>query len=289
VRCIAKVADAYKLDRKTKREFRPHGAIAYDERILRFKPGDKVSIRLIEEREVIPFLIGETGRALFVFRKGEVDLFFRQGAFFLSIICDVPEPEQIDALEALGVDLGIVNLATDSDGNIYSGAAVEKKRRIYSHRRRNLQRKKTRSAHRKLRSLKGRQARYQRDVNHCISKQIVVNAQRTGRAIGLEDLQGIRERVTARKRQRARLHNWGFGQLRSFITYKARLAGVRVVLVDPRNTSRTCPACGHCEKANRPSQSVFSCVNCRFSAPADVVAAGNISARAAVNRPLVTA
>jgi len=30
VRCVAKVADAYKLDRKVKREFRPLGAITYD-------------------------------------------------------------------------------------------------------------------------------------------------------------------------------------------------------------------------------------------------------------------
>src|SRR5918911_2173816 len=36
VRCIAKVADAYKLDRKTQRTFQPHGAVPYDDRILSF-------------------------------------------------------------------------------------------------------------------------------------------------------------------------------------------------------------------------------------------------------------
>ncbi|MER3403653.1 MAG: hypothetical protein C4337_10335, partial [Armatimonadota bacterium] len=52
------------------------------------------------------------------------------------------------------------------------------------------------------------------------------------------------------KAQRRVQHSWGFHQLGSFIEYKARLAGVLVVLVDPRNTSRTCPACGHVSKAN---------------------------------------
>ena len=41
VRGIAKVVDAYKLDKKTKREFRPTGAIAYDSRIISYKPAKK--------------------------------------------------------------------------------------------------------------------------------------------------------------------------------------------------------------------------------------------------------
>jgi hypothetical protein len=36
VRCIAKVAAAYKLDRKTQRTFAPLGAVAYDDRILSY-------------------------------------------------------------------------------------------------------------------------------------------------------------------------------------------------------------------------------------------------------------
>ncbi|NCC37325.1 MAG: transposase, partial [Chloroflexia bacterium] len=58
-------------------------------------------------------------------------------------------------------------------------------------------------------------------------------------------------------------------------------AGVPVVAVDPRNTSRTCAVCGHCEKANRRSQAEFCCVVCGHTAPADVNAAINISNRAA--------
>jgi putative transposase len=81
--------------------------------------------------------------------------------------------------------------------------------------------------------------------------------------------------------------SWAFFQLRTFVAYKARAAGVRVVYVDPRNTSRTCSACGYCDKRNRPDQAHFRCLQCSYTATADYNAALNIAARAAVNRPIV--
>ena len=287
VRCVSKVADAYKLDRKARREFRPHGSIAYDDRILSFKAGDNVSLWALGGRQVMPFACGDYQRRFLLNRKGEVDLVYHGGNFYLNVVCDVDEPPVGEVTDFVGVDLGIVNIASDSDGNVYSGAKVELNRRIFAHRRRNLQRNGSRAARRKLCQIKGKQAGFQRDTNHCISKAIVASAQRTSRGIALEDLGGIRERVTARRRQRARLANWGFHQLRSFVEYKARLAGIRVVYVDPRNTSRTCPDCGCIDKANRPNQATFLCVSCGFSGPADTVAAGVIRGRAAVMRPMV--
>jgi transposase len=75
---------------------------------------------------------------------------------------------------------------------------------------------------------------------------------------------------------------------RAFLEYKAKLAGVLVVAVDPRNTSRTCPQCGFVSKSNRKSPSVFSCDACGFSGHADHFAAINIGRRASVNRPDVS-
>jgi transposase len=72
------------------------------------------------------------------------------------------------------------------------------------------------------------------------------------------------------------LHRWSFFQLRAFIAYKAALAGVRVVYVNPAYTSQTCSACGHCERANRKTQAQFLCTSCGFSAHAEVNAAVNI-------------
>ena len=51
-----------------------------------------------------------------------------------------------------------------------------------------------------------------------------------------------------------------------------------VVAIDPRNTSRTCPCCGHVSAENRKTQAVFRCVRCGYDADADVNAARNILA-----------
>ncbi len=157
----------------------------------------------------------------------------------------------------------------------------------YSRLHRKLQQKGTKSAKRLLRKRSGRERRFSRDINPCLSKALVSTAKGTSRGLALEDLQGIRERAkaTVRQRQRRVLHNWAFFQLRAFIAYKAALAGVPVVSVNPAYTSQTCSRCGHCERANRKSQAKFLCVSCGFSAHADLNAARHIASRAAVIPP----
>jgi IS605 OrfB family transposase len=282
IRCIAKVADAYKLDRNVQRTFRPHGAIAFDDRNLSwYTDKQAVSIWTIEGRQHIPYSLGEHQRKLLPYRRGESDLVYHKGAFYLLAVCDVPEPDEQQMDGVLGVDLGIVNLATDSDGESHLGEQVDRKRQWYARRRAALQAVGTQSAKRRLRQLSGRQRRFQKDVHHGISKRLVAKAKRTKRAIAVEELTHIRQRTRASGPvQRARHSNWAFAQLRQFVSYKAKRAGVPVVAVDPRNTSRTCSVCGHCEKANRRSQAEFSCVVCRHQAPADVNAAINIRNRA---------
>jgi len=280
VRCISRVADAYKLDHKTRRSFRPYSAIAYDDRILTWRVTKSfVSIWTVAGRQHIPFVCGERQRELLRTRQGESDLVLRQGKWYLYATCNVEEPELIQPEDVLGIDLGIVNLAADSDGEVFSGEATEKNRRIYEHRRRSLQRKGTKAAKRKLRQLSGKQANFQKTTNHTISKRIAQKAQVTKRAIAVENLVGIRSRTTVRRSQRARHANWSFYQLKQQIAYKAKIAGVPLLEVDPRNTSRTCPVCGCIDKANRRIQAIFSCVSCGFSGPADTVAAKNISWR----------
>ncbi|MHC1732955.1 MAG: RNA-guided endonuclease InsQ/TnpB family protein [Bacteroidales bacterium] len=288
IRAIAKVADAYKLDRKTKRTFKTTGSTAYDDRILSWRLQDQtVSIWTANGRLRIPFVCGERQLALLQTRQGESDLGLYKGMFFLSATCEVDEPKSVDVEGVLGIDLGVTNIAVDSDGQVHSASHINNVRHRYRRLRAKLQAKGTRSAKRKLKRLSGKERRFAKDVNHRISKKLVAKAKDTNRAIALEDLGGIRSRVTVRRAQRATLHSWAFFQLRSFVTYKAKRGGVPVFLVDPRNTSRTCPACGHVEKANRPCQSKFSCVVCGFAGLADHIAAVNIGRRAAVNPPIV--
>jgi putative transposase len=284
VRCIGKVCDAYKLDRKAKRTFWADGALPFDDRILTWKAA-AVSIWTVAGRLKIPFKAGPRQAELLKFRQGESDLILHGGVFYLAATCNVDEPEPFDIEGFLGVDLGITEIAVTSDGKKHSGAAVKGVRHRHRRLRTKLQKKQTRAAKRKLKQLSGRESRFATHTNHVISKQIVENARRTKHAIVLEDLKDIRLRIRARRSQRAVLHSWAFSQLGTFLTYKAQLAGVPVIFVDPRNSSRECSQCGHIDKANRPSQSVFSCRQCHFSANADFNAARILSGRGARKPP----
>jgi putative transposase len=279
VRCISKVADAYKLDHHTQRTFRGLGAVTYDDRILSFS-ASAVSIWTLDGRIKIPFVCGNRQTKLLATRKGESDLTFTRDSWFLMASCATAEPAIEEPWNFLGVDLGVANIASDSDGRLYSGSEVKSVRHRQRRLRKKLQRKVTTSANRRLKKLAGKEARFARHTNHVISKQIVATAEGTGRGIKLEQLSGIRDRITVRHGQRVVLHSWAFLQLKNFVLYKAALAGVLVVQVDPRNSSRECSQCGHIDKANRPSQSKFSCQRCGHTAHADLNAACVIAGRA---------
>ena len=286
VRCIAKVADAYKLDKKTQRVFRSLGAQPYDDRLFRLVSDEQVSIWTLHGRIKVSYVCGDHQRRLLEHRKGEVDLMFVRGHWYIAAVCDFDDPDLLAPQGVLGVDLGIVNIATDSTGEQFSGKDVEANREWYAKRRATLQKKGTRAARRRLKKMSGKQRRFQKWVNHNVSCRIVSKAERSRCAIGLEDLKHIRQRAKANKEQRKRLHNWGFAELRSFIEYKARKSGVPVVVIDPRNTSRQCAVCGHIDKKNRSSQSVFRCTACGHESNADCNAAANICSRAAVTKPM---
>jgi IS605 OrfB family transposase len=296
IRAIAKVAEAYKRDKQIQPTFRTHGAMAYDERICNFPTLDRVSLLTLDGRALIPFRFGVYAEGMLQRRRGQCDLLYRahSDTFFLAVTVDAPEPRPDEARDYVGVDLGVITLAATSDGEFLNGstgpkhAHVNEVRARYSRFRQKLQKKGTKSAKRLLRKRSGRERRFVRDVNHCISKAIVQTAQGTARGVALEDLTGIRERHNAQrtvgKRHRRVLHNWAFNQLRAFIAYKAALAGVQVVLVNPAFTSQTCSRCGHRELANRRSQAQFLCVRCGYACHADLNAAENIR-RAAVIPP----
>lgn len=275
---VRKVAYAYsdKRRRSTLAAFRPLGAVP----VCRHAYKRDGTVRLYGHR--VPF-VARPG--VILSSKHEAKLVYRDGRLYLYQVIDIPEPPPFDPKGWLGCDLGIVNILTDSDGARYSGATLNGLRRRHAKLRGRLQAKGTKSAKRLLKRRRQKEQRFARDVNHCISKKVVTKAHDTRRGIALEELGGIRERIKVRRAQRRQHHSWAFFQLRAFVEYKARLAGVPVLAVDPRNTSRECPACGHIAKANRPSQAVFRCVSCGNAGHADAIAAGIIARRALGNAP----
>lgn len=255
---IKKVSDAY-------RTLHANLAQPYDDRCLSWQHQERtVSIWTTGGRlKGVAFTGSAPHLALLAgHRRGKSDLAYREGMWFLHTTVEVADVPITRPDGFLGIDLGIVNIATTSTGIRHSGKHLNAARR----------------RHRELRRRR-KESRFAANVNHTIAKQIVTEAERTGRGIALEALGGIRERVRLRKPQRVTLHTWSFHQLGSFISYKAARSGVAVIHVDPAHTSQQCSRCGHVDRRNRPDQATFRCTSCGFAEHADVNAARNIASR----------
>ena len=68
----------------------------------------------------------------------------------------------------------------------------------------------------------------------------------------------------------------GWFEFRRQLAYKLDWNGGQLIALPPKNTSRTCPACGHVSADNRQTQARFECVECGYENNADVVGAINI-------------
>nr|WP_241990100.1 MULTISPECIES: transposase [unclassified Streptomyces] len=260
--------------------FRPGAAQPYDDRCLSWQyDAATVSVWTVAGRlRGVRFACSPDAlKMLREHRRGESDLIERDGVFYLVAVCDIPEPEVYEPDGFVGVDLGIVNIATTSTGYRAAGRGLKRHRKRQLDLRRTLQAKGTKSAKCLLKKRSRKEARHTANVNHIISKKIVTTAERTGSGIALEELTGIRSRVRLRKDQRSSLHSWSFHQLASFVEYKARRAGVPLVYVDPAHTSRQCSECGHIDRKNRVGQATFACRACGFLADADDNASHNLA------------
>lgn len=284
---VRKVVDSYKKDRKKQRAFKKHGAIIYDQRVMSFKKMNSVSLWTLNGRKLIPIVFGEYQAIRWHQRKGQADLVYRGGKFYLLVSVETEEMPPVDPGGYIGVDLGVKQIASDSTGESFTGDGVEKCRQRFTKLRAALQKCGSKSAKRHLKKISKKEANYRKDVNHCISKKLVEKAKRTKCGIALEELTHIRKRIRARKSQRAKLHGWSFFQLRAFIEYKSRLVGVQVETVNPAYTSQRCSACGHIAKSNRKSQAEFVCKSCGYVDNADHNASQNISFLAVVIRQIV--
>jgi predicted transposase len=170
VRVISKVVEAYKWDKRIKPAFREIGAIQYDQRNLSWKGLDRVSMITLKGRIRLRTRVGEYQKARADRIRGQADLLYKNGAFYLFAVVDAPEQSEFDPVGTLGVELGIENIATDSDGQeVFSGEKVEQTRKRYNKLRAGLQRAGTPSAKRHLKKMSGREKRFKRDVNHLTS------------------------------------------------------------------------------------------------------------------------
>jgi len=257
IRQIAKVADAYKLDKKTKRTFRPLGSIAYDSRIMTYKPDNIISMWCIGGRQKIKFVCHNPDYLPYI--KGEADLVYKKGKFYLFQTVDVPEQDIEDIEYFIGVDFGLTDIISTSDNTKHSSDWINQYREKRQKVRSSIQRKGTRSSKKLLKRLSGKERTTATILNHTISKSLVQSAKEQGKGIAIEDLTNIRFTSKRRnKKFRTKLGRWNFGQLRSFLEYKSLLNGVKLVVVEPAYTSQTCSCCKHIGKR---TNKVFKCTN----------------------------
>lgn len=299
---VGAVAQAYRA-RKPRRgqavsriTFRQRASVHFDQRTYSLK-GETVSLYTLAGRIRVPFRLGEFQRGYLASGVAkEAELVRRNNRWYFHLVLDVPPPAPVaPTATVLGVDLGENVLAATSTGKLFGGGPLRDRRDRHLARRRRLQSHGSRSATRRLRQASGREQRHVRHVNHVVSKAIVAEALAAGAdTIALEDLTHLRQRIRSRKRVRSRLHRWAWRQLQTFVEYKARAAGLRVVYLHPAYTSQVCSACGCLGSRQKHT---FSCSSCGSRLHSDRNAAVNLSrlagsadpATGAVNRPQATA
>lgn len=201
----------------------------------------------------------------------------RQGDYYINFVVEIGTPPTGKTPKIIGIDLGRRDIATTSTGKAWNGSKLQTTRAKFSRVRASLQSKRTIGARRLLKRLSGKEARFQKNINHTISRHLVNEAKQSRSAIAFEDLTGIRDSAKVKGfEQRRAHHSWAFYQLRLFTNYKAAIAGVPIILVNPRYTSKTCHSCMHI--GNRQAKS-FKCVNvkCGWAGDADHNAANVIS------------
>ncbi|MGY2795357.1 putative transposase [Thermostichus sp. MS-CIW-36] len=263
-----RVASARKVAQQKNRPVKAFkgGFATYDARIFSFREKDwTVSLTTVEGRERFELAIGHYQREQLAGSnpKSATLVKRKDGSYSIQICVEAKLPEQQNTAQVVGVDLGRTDIAHTSEGDNWNGQQLNRVRDHYSRLRAVLQRKAskgTRSSRRRCRELlqrlSGKERRFQSRqrcvaktwVNHRISKAIVSRAKATNSAIALEDLTGIRERINQQPRSKAerrRANSWAFYQLRQFLEYKARVAGVSLILVPPAYTSQTCHKCLH--------------------------------------------
>ncbi|RIH76856.1 transposase, IS605 OrfB family [Calidithermus terrae] len=249
-------------------------------------PALRLSTRVKGDYIWLPLCVPARWRDKLQHVKGDARLFRRGDDWFVMLPLRVPHTPTVrdgdGHLTVTGVDLGIVRLAAAKHPKgvlVLNGKPIRQRRERFASLRKRLQRHRRTD---RVKAQRGKERRWMTDLNHKVSRGLVDLAARyPNPVLAFERLDGIRDRVRGSKRFNRMMGSWAFRQLVDFVAYKAERAGVRVVFVDPRKTSRTCPRCGHATRSNRTTQADFRCVACGYQGNADVVASLNIAGVAA--------
>ena len=216
------------------------------------------------------------------------------GKWFVSIQTQQEVERPVPTVSsAIGIDMGITRFATMSDGSFLAPLNSFKRhqRRLAKYQRRMSRKVKFSSnwhkAKGKVQKTHTGIANARKDFLHKATAEISQNHA----LVCIEDLQvrnmsksaaGSIEAPGRNVRAKSGLNrsilDQGWFEFRRQLEYKLDWSGGQLVAVNPRNTSRTCPCCGHVSADNRKTQARFRCMECDYESHADVVGAINVLA-----------
>ena len=201
---------------------------------------------------------------------------------YAYISVNIKEQPQITPKAWIGVDRNtkghIAVAGNPSTGKVWKlGKEALHIHNKYKNIRKDLQKK---GKLRLVKKIKHRESRIIRDLNHKIAKEIVNIAIVNNAGIKLEQLDGIRNNKKHTRKFNYSLHSWSFYQLQNFMEYKAKLYGILLTYVEPKNTSQECSRCGNI--GIRDSKK-FVCHSCGHVDHADANASFNIALRQPIN------
>ena len=214
---------------------------------------------------------------------GTAKLIFKHSKCFLHIPVTMMFDQASfgDIRQVVGIDLGKNFLATtyDSHGKtaFIKGKKIKNKRERYRRIRKQLQQKNTPSAKKRLKEISNRENRWITNMNHCVSKALITKYGENTLFV-VEDLCDFSHKDNGERiLHHTNCLSWPFYQLRQMLEYKANMNQSKVIAVEPKYTSLTCPKCGHTEKANRNKKlHLFDCETCHYKSNDDRIAAINL-------------
>lgn len=226
--------------------------------------------------------------------------------WYIVLACDdVPSEELPPTGAIVGIDMGVAQFLTTSDGEHVANPRfltamaeemAEAQRHLATFPKRTRQRtKRHRAAARKVAKLHGKIRRQRADFHHKTARALVTDhdviAHERLNTAGMTKSPApkadpeqpgsfLPNGAAAKAGLNRSILDAGWAQFLGILANKAESAGRLTVPVDARNTSRTCPDCGHVAKENRATQARFQCTACGFAANADYVGATNVLNRA---------
>ena len=191
----------------------------------------------------------------------------------------------------VGIDMGIARFVTLSDGSFLAPLNSFKRNESALRSAQRAMSRKTRFSHNwkkakaRIQKIHARIGNTRRDYLHkatttisqnhaivCIEDLQVRNMSRS--AAGTSESPG--RNVRAKSGLNKAILDQGWAEFRRQLDYKLAWNGGHLIAVPPRNTSRTCPACGDVSEENRQTQALFCCAECGFEENADLVGAINV-------------